>query len=145
MEPTLPEVLTHYYRPFSRPFLSLSPLPDAEVSGVLAALARFEPLPDRLTHPAYLSERRRIEERMRQRFLEKGGRWRRFDVYVEAQLWSDAIGRAFLPAAGLHVVWVEAAWFAPLLVYALAPRRLAARDRPVPSSRRGVRIGGKRR
>ena len=66
-------MLTHYYRPHSRPFLSLSPLSDPEVSAVLDAIARAEPLPFRLTHPAYLSERRRIECRMRERFLEKGG------------------------------------------------------------------------
>jgi hypothetical protein len=104
-----PEVITHYYRPFSRPFLSLSPLSDPEVSGVLAVLARSEPLPYRLTHPAYLSERRRVEGRMRQRFLEKGGHPERgnphYFVLGEFSLWEAdgslkvQIPLSFVPSA----------------------------------------------
>ncbi len=74
IEPPLPELLTHYYRPFSRPFLSLSDLPEPELSRVLDQIAEHEPLPYRLTQPDYLPLRRRIEARMRTRFVEKGGR-----------------------------------------------------------------------
>lgn len=70
----LPAFLTHYYRPFTRPFLSLSELSDPEVAALLAALVQQEPLPYRLTQVAYLPERRRIEARLRARFVEKGGR-----------------------------------------------------------------------
>lgn len=89
----LRDVLTHYYRPFSRPFLSLSALPDPEVSRVLAELARFEPLPHRLAHPSYLAERRRIEAGMRRRFEAKGGRPERshphYLVLGEFSLWES--------------------------------------------------------
>lgn len=66
-------LLTHYYRPFTRPLLSLSPLSDTQLEEVLGQLATSEPLPYRLTQPAYLPERREIERRMRARFIEKGG------------------------------------------------------------------------
>ena len=67
------EKLTHYYRPFSPPFQSLSTLEPADVDSALRRLAAFEPLPFRLTEPRYLPERRRIEGAMRARFEEKGG------------------------------------------------------------------------
>ena len=88
-----PDVLTHYYRPHARPFLSLSSLSDPEVSEVLAASARSEPLAFRLTHPGYLSERRTLEARMRHRFLEKGGQPERdhphYFVLGEFSLWES--------------------------------------------------------
>src|SRR5262245_43206571 len=40
------------------------------------------------------------------------------------------IGARFFGPAGLRVAWVELAWFAPLLVYALWPRR--DRQKPAP-------------
>ena len=70
----LPSTLTHYYRAFSKPLLSLSALPTNERQPVLAELARHEPLPFRLAHPEYLSERLRIESVMRGQFAAKGGR-----------------------------------------------------------------------
>ncbi len=96
------EFLTHYYRPHSRPFLSLSPLSDAEVAAVLGTLAGFEPLPFRLTHPSYLTERRRIEERMHELFLAKGGRPERrhphYFVLGEFSLWeSDGSRKVQIP------------------------------------------------
>ncbi len=68
------EVLTHYYRPFSEPLLSLSELSEDRRSIVLAGVAEHEPLPLRLTRPDYFEKRRWLEEAMRTRFLEKGGR-----------------------------------------------------------------------
>jgi hypothetical protein len=70
----IPNALTHYYRSFSKPLLSLSALPPEELAPVLAELARNEPLPFRLSHPEYLPERLRIESLMRSQFEEKGGR-----------------------------------------------------------------------
>jgi len=67
------DLLTHYYRPCCRPFQRLSALGDAEVSAVIEGLSEAEPLPYRLTRPEYLPERRQIEDRMRSRFIEKGG------------------------------------------------------------------------
>jgi hypothetical protein len=69
----LPKILTHYYRSFSKPLLSLSALSPDERTTVLATLALHEPLPYRLTHPEYLPERQRIEKAMRAQFLAKGG------------------------------------------------------------------------
>ena len=69
----LPEKLTHYYRSFSKPLLSISALAAAEQAAVLDGLACHEPLPFRLAHPDYLAERRRIERTMRDRFALKGG------------------------------------------------------------------------
>jgi hypothetical protein len=108
----VPEVLTHYYRPFSLPFLSLSPLSEPEASRVLSEIACFEPLPYRLTHPAYLSERRRIEGRMRQRFLEKGGRPERDDphylVLGEFSLWeSDGSLKVRIPLSSVSAAHVS--------------------------------------
>jgi hypothetical protein len=102
----LPAVLTHYYRPFSRPFLSLSSLSEPEVSRVLATIARTEPLPYRLTHPDYLSERRRIEARMREMFCEKAGRPERdnphYFVLGEFSLWeTDASLKVELPLSAV--------------------------------------------
>lgn len=70
----LPEILTHYYRSFSKPLQSLSALPAGERPSVLEQLSRHEPLPFRLAHPDYLSERLRIERIMRDQFVGKGGR-----------------------------------------------------------------------
>ncbi len=39
------------------------------------------------------------------------------------------LGLRFLSARGLDVLLLEAAWFAPLLVYALLPRRIGSRRR----------------
>jgi hypothetical protein len=91
-DPTgLPDVLTHYYRPFSRPLLNLSALSARELPGVLEALACQEPLPYRLTHPGYLAERRRMEGLMRSQFVAKGGRPERdfphYFVLGEFSLW----------------------------------------------------------
>ena len=89
----LPELLTHYYRPFSRPLLSLSRLSDSEASHLVEQLSRHEPLPYRLTRPEYLPERRRIEARMRARWLEKGGRadcgHPHYYVLGEFSLWEE--------------------------------------------------------
>jgi hypothetical protein len=98
------EVLTHYYRPHARPFSSLSPLSDREVAEVLDALAGFEPLPFRLTHPSYLAERRRIEAHMRELFLAKGGRPERahphYLILGEFSLWeSDGSRKVQIPLA----------------------------------------------
>jgi hypothetical protein len=86
-----PNVLTHYYRPFASPLQSISRLSEREVAEVLAQLAAHEPLPFRLTHSTYLSERRRIEEKMRVRFVEKGGSPRlprpHYFVLGEFSLW----------------------------------------------------------
>ena len=94
----LPSVLTHYYRPFSRPLLSLLALSQQDLSVVLERLAREEPLPYRLAHPSYLSERRRIESVMRQQFAAKGGKFERelphYFVLGEFSLWeSDGSSR----------------------------------------------------
>lgn len=70
----LPSTLTHYYRGFSKPLLSLTALHPSERRRVLEELARHEPLPFRLTHPDYLPERQRIEALMRSQFEAKGGR-----------------------------------------------------------------------
>jgi hypothetical protein len=96
------EVLTHYYRPHARPFRSLSPLSDPEIAGVLDTLAGFEPLPFRLTHPSYLTERRWIEGRMRELFLAKGGQPERthphYFVLGEFSLWeSDGSRKVQIP------------------------------------------------
>lgn len=101
-EPALPELLTHYYRPFSRPLLSLSDLPEPELSRVLDQIAEHEPLPYRLTQPDYLPQRRRIEARMRTRFVEKGGRPDRqnprYFVLGEFSLWeSDRSSKVQIP------------------------------------------------
>lgn len=129
----VPEVLTHYYRPFGRPFLSLSLLSDPEVSEVLAAIAGFEPLPYRLTHPTYLSERRRIEERMRQTFLAKGGRPERVNphyfVLGEFSLWeSDGSSKVQIPLSSVP---------APLVSFTLTDsffnfRETSLRGLPIP-------------
>jgi hypothetical protein len=76
------------------------------VARVLAAVASSEPLPYRLTHPDYLSERRRIELRMRQGLLEKGGRPERDSphdfVLGEFSLWeSDGSSRVQIPLASV--------------------------------------------
>lgn len=99
-------MLTHYYRPFSRPFLSLSGLSDSEVAHVLAAISAHEPLPYRLAHPDYLAERRRIEARMRERFVEKGGCPERgqphYFVLGEFSPWeSDGSRRVEIPLAAV--------------------------------------------
>lgn len=102
----LPGILTHYYRPFSRPLLSLSALPEHELPAVLEQLARHEPLPYRLTHPSYLSERRRLERLMRQQFEAKGGRPERqlphYFVLGEFSLWeADGSSRVQIPLAAV--------------------------------------------
>jgi hypothetical protein len=60
---------------------------------VLARLAEREPLPYRLTQPSYLPERRRIEECMRRRLVEKGGEPRirnpHYFVLGEFSLWEE--------------------------------------------------------
>ncbi len=103
-----PEKLTHYYRPFSRPLLCLSALPEARVGSTLAALERCEPLPYRLTQPRYLPERHRIEHEMRTRFAEKGGavarRHPHYFVLGEFSLWeSDGSCKVELPFADLDL------------------------------------------
>jgi len=108
----LPNVLTHYYRPFSRPLLSLSALSEQELLGVLEGLARQEPLPYRLTDPAYLSERRRLERLMRHQFETKGGRPERefphYFVLGEFSLWeSDGSSRVQIPLRTVESVAVS--------------------------------------
>ena len=93
IEPALAKLLTHYYRPFSRPLLNLLDLLEPERSEVLGQIADHEPLPYRLTQPDHLPQRRRIEERMRARFIEKGGRpdrrHPRYFVLGEFSLWES--------------------------------------------------------
>lgn len=89
----LGKVLTHYHRSFSKPLRSISALPADEQSAVLDALARHEPLPYRLTHHDYVSERHRIEAIMREQFTAKGGRIERdqphYFVLGRFSLWEE--------------------------------------------------------
>jgi hypothetical protein len=107
-----PQVLTHYHRPFSRPLLSLSRLSDVEVAEVLQQLARHEPLPYRLTQSAYLPERRRIEELMRRRFIEKGGDPHllhpHYFVLGEFSLWeNDGSRKVEIPLRSVAPRWLS--------------------------------------
>jgi hypothetical protein len=102
----IPDVLTHYYRPFSRPLLSLSALPEPDLAAVLAGLGRHEPLPYRLIHPEYMAERRRMESLMRDQFATKGGRPQRehphYFVLGEFSLWeADASKRVQIALAAV--------------------------------------------
>ncbi len=103
----LPEILTHYYRSFSKPLLSISALPPGAHTAVLDRLARHEPLPYRLTHPDYLAERRRIERIMRDRFAAKGGRVERdnphYFVLGTFSLWeADGSSKTEVPLASIR-------------------------------------------
>ena len=69
-----PAILTHYYRPFSRPLRSLSAVLPSRRAAILEGLALHEPLPFRLTRDDYLPERLRIEACMRSQLVEQGGR-----------------------------------------------------------------------
>ena len=105
-------LLTHYYRPFSRPLLSLSPLSDAELAKVLDQLAEHEPLPYRLTQPVYLPERRRIEQDMRTRFIEKGGCPQllnpHYFVLGEFSLWeTDGSSKMQIPVESVPPRWLS--------------------------------------
>jgi hypothetical protein len=111
MDPSF-QLLTHYYRPFSRPLLSLSRLSEADAARILRELARHEDLPYRLTEPAYLPERRRIEECMRTRFREKGGdpelRHPHYFVLGEFSLWErDGSRKVQIPLASVEARWLS--------------------------------------
>ena len=106
MTPIVPGVVTHYHRPFSRPLLSLTALPEGEVGEVLKRLAEHEPLPYRLEQPGYLPQRRGIEARMRAQLLRKGGRAERehphYFVLGEFSLWeADGSRKLQLPLSEL--------------------------------------------
>jgi len=70
---SIPDFIVHYSR--GEPFLSLSALPQEELSGVLQhldetnawGLARF-------SDPEYLARRRLVEQRVRDEFIAKGGK-----------------------------------------------------------------------
>jgi len=72
----IPDFITHYYLPDRRPFLNLSELDDESLAQVIADLritgdaGRSE----RRFGPRYMSLRRRTEELLRERFVERGGR-----------------------------------------------------------------------
>jgi hypothetical protein len=105
-------VLTHYYRPFSRPLLSLSTLAEGQLPAVLDQLGQSEPLPYRLTRSEYLPERRRIEQRMRARFVEKGGRPEllhpHYFILGEFSLWeTDGSCKVQLPLQSVPFHWVS--------------------------------------
>lgn len=105
-------MLTHYHRPFSRPLLSLSTLSDTQIAEVLDQLGQSEPLPYRLTQPAYLPERRRIEQRMRARFLDKSGRPElhhpHYFVLGEFSLWeTDGSLKVNIPLQSVPPDWVS--------------------------------------
>jgi hypothetical protein len=106
------QALTHYYRPFTRPLLSLSRLSDEEIAEVLSDLAQHEPLPHRLRQPSYLPDRRHIEERMRQRFVEKGGSPElchpHYFILGEFALWeTDGSRKVQIPVAAVAPRWLS--------------------------------------
>lgn len=71
----LVEVITHYYKEGSVPFRSLSALTDAEALEIMNALADDSPLFARFKEPSqYLFQRKRIEKRLREQFVARGGR-----------------------------------------------------------------------
>ncbi|MGH8310862.1 MAG: hypothetical protein ACRETX_13840, partial [Steroidobacteraceae bacterium] len=102
----LPQILTHYYRSFSKPLLSISALSVDERATVLAALQGHEPLPFRLAEPEYFPERQRIEKLMRTQFAAKGGRPRReqphYFVLGTFSLWeADGSSKFEIPLASV--------------------------------------------
>ena len=105
-------LLTHYYRPFSRPLLSLSRLSAAELTKVLDQLVEHEPLPYRLTQSGYLPQRRQIEQRMRARFIEKGGCPQilhpHYFILGEFSLWeSDGSRKVEIPLQSVPPPWLS--------------------------------------
>ncbi|UXN58759.1 hypothetical protein [Phyllobacterium zundukense] len=72
-----PDFATHYYRASARPFLNLSDIPNHELPTVLASLNRQGddvPRSKRVFGRRYMELRRLTEHKMRQLFVDAGGR-----------------------------------------------------------------------
>jgi hypothetical protein len=73
-EMKLIDFLTHYYRAGNRPFMTLSALEDHEALAVMKEKYSDDPMWARFKNPGwYLSERKRAEKWLRDRFISKGG------------------------------------------------------------------------
>lgn len=72
---SIPDFITHYHRPDRPAFLNLADLHGAELAGVLSDLqaGTDSGVSRRRFGPRYLSLRRATEERLRARFIERGG------------------------------------------------------------------------
>lgn len=80
----MPEVLTHYYRKDSRPFLSLSALSEEEALKIMENLYQDNAMWGRFKNPLrYIRERRQTEEWVRKSFIAKGGKPKKsFPIYM---------------------------------------------------------------
>ena len=72
----VPQFATHYYLPGRAPFLNLSDLEPDRVREVIAELDSYalDGRSERRFGPRYMSLRRETEARLRQRFVDRGGR-----------------------------------------------------------------------
>jgi len=71
----LPDVLTHYYKKGSKPFLSLSALSEDEALEIMERLYVDDAMWGRFKNPlGYIRERRQTEQWVRDAFIAKGGR-----------------------------------------------------------------------
>jgi hypothetical protein len=69
----IPDFIIHYSR--GEPFRSLSGVPEGELAGVLRELNEANALGlARFSDPEYLPSRMRVERRLREQFINKGGR-----------------------------------------------------------------------
>ena len=80
----MPEVLTHYYRKDSEPFLSLSALSEEEALKIMENLYQDNAMWGRFKNPLrYIRERRQTEQWVRESFIAKGGKPQKtFPIYM---------------------------------------------------------------
>jgi hypothetical protein len=73
----MPDFLCHYYEAADGPFRNLSDLPPPEAEAILDAIRQAGEIFASRRAADYLTIRRDLEERVRQRFISKGGQPRR--------------------------------------------------------------------
>src|SRR6056297_2887987 len=80
----LTDVLTHYYRKDSQPFLSLSALSEEEALTIMKTLYQDNAMWGRFKNPQrYIRERRQTEQWVREAFIAKGGKpTKTFPIYM---------------------------------------------------------------
>ena len=101
----VPEFATHYHLRGREPFLNLSDLTDEGVAAVLSELDAVANAggSQRRFGPRYMALRRTTEQRLRERFIARGGRPQRRSPHYFVLGESDWFKRLYLDAAEVRV------------------------------------------